>query len=67
MPPTDDNPAAAHLSWHRQMSGVPEPRADAAQSVRRDNATPTSEPVAPREASATPIVGGWRSPVDGKD
>ena len=64
--PTDDNPAAAHLSWHRQMSGVPEPRADAGASVRRDNATPTSEPMAPSETS-TPVVGGWRSPVDGRD
>jgi hypothetical protein len=64
--PTDDNPAAAHLSWHRQMSGVPEPKADAAPSVRRDNAPPPVEPVAPREAP-TPVVGGYQSPVDGRD
>jgi hypothetical protein len=65
--PTDDDPAASHLSWHRSLTGVREPKADAAPSVRRDNATPTSEPVAPRETSATLVVGGWRSPVGGRD
>jgi hypothetical protein len=65
--PTDDKTAAAHLSWHRQMSGVPEPRADAGASVRRDNAPPPVEPVAPKETSATPVVGGYQSPVDGRN
>jgi len=40
-----DNSAEAHLSWLRSLTGVPEAKADAGPSVRRDNATPISEPV----------------------
>jgi hypothetical protein len=51
--PTDNNPAEAHLAWVRSMTGVPELKADAAPaSVRRDNATSTSEPVVGAQGAA---------------
>ena len=53
----DANPAEQHLAYMRQLSGVPEPKADAAPvSVsRRDNTTSGAEPVV-GSGTAAPLV-----------
>jgi hypothetical protein len=52
--PGEGNLAEAHLAQMRALSGVPEPKADASSASlgRKDNATPTSEPVIGAQGTA---------------